>query len=120
MDRQARMKNVLLFNLPEFTANPPDDNASIHVILNYLGLQDQPTHISRLGLVPKAPNEPRPVKLCFANQNQLKPRLLYFLISNQTKIQQQMERLTIFVRSHRNSARSYVQSSTIAPSSQIK
>lgn len=51
------MKNVLLFNLSESTTIHSDNNISIHGILNFLELQNQPTYISRLGLVPKAPRK---------------------------------------------------------------
>lgn len=46
MDGQARMKNVLLFSLSESNNNSSNDFTTINNIVDCLGLQCQPTHIS--------------------------------------------------------------------------
>jgi chromosome segregation ATPase len=54
IDRQNRQNNVLLFNLPEsFTTsnNSINEDTTVKDILNFLGLQSQPTFISRLGFL---------------------------------------------------------------------
>lgn len=70
IDRQNRMKNTLLFNLPESSDlnNQSQDINIIKDVLKYLDLKTSPTQIFRLGKLSSDSTKPRPLKLCFSNQ----------------------------------------------------
>lgn len=70
IDRQNRMKNTLLFNLPESSDsnNQSQDINIVQDVLKYLDLKTSPTQIFRLGKLSSDSTKPRPLKLCFSNQ----------------------------------------------------
>jgi outer membrane murein-binding lipoprotein Lpp len=86
IDRQSRLKNILLFNLPEstFDSNSTNlDRTTVQNILNYLNLESAPTSIFRLGKPPSTstPTKPRPLKICFSDQKNV-----FDIFSTQNKL----------------------------------
>lgn len=72
IERQARQKNVLLFNVIETAegSNSNDsDMSTILEIFKYLQINTQITHISRLGNFSTPSNRPRPIKIILQNQS---------------------------------------------------
>jgi hypothetical protein len=85
IDRQSRLKNVLLFNLPEAlkdSTNACSDSTTIQNILDFLKLNTKPNSVTRLGK-PSSTNitKPRPIKLCFSDQKDI-----FELFSRQNKL----------------------------------
>lgn len=73
MDRQSRLKNILLFNLPESYHDPNSMNldlTTVQNILNFLNVESKPSSIFRLGKPPSTSTatKPRPLKICFYDQ----------------------------------------------------
>jgi len=60
MDRQSRARNIIFFNISEFTSLPGQltDTSTVNEILNCIGLQFNSITVRRLG---KQSNKPRPL-----------------------------------------------------------
>ncbi|CAI6357945.1 unnamed protein product [Macrosiphum euphorbiae] len=75
LDIQSRQKNILLFNLSEPTSLSNDTNVddltAITKIFEFLGLQIEPTSISRLGSRSLTASKPRPIKLTLSDQKEV-------------------------------------------------
>jgi len=86
IDRQSRLKNILLFNLPEASLNSNSTNlylTTVQNILIYLNLESKPTSIFRLEKPPftSTPTKPRPLKICFLDQKNV-----FDIFSTQNKL----------------------------------
>lgn len=83
IDRQNRLKNVLLFNLPESnnSNNETSDLNIVQDILTFLNLNISPIKIARLGKLPSNSTKPRPLKLCFPYQ-----QAVFDIFSSQHKL----------------------------------
>lgn len=69
IDRQSRMKNALLYNLPETRDDPNSagsDYATVENILDFLELGAKPMSVARMGK-PFNTNKGRPLKLYYSN-----------------------------------------------------
>lgn len=104
MDRHHRMKNVILFNLPESNTNSSDDNSSIQDIFYFLRLQFQPLRFTRLGQPSNDPSKPRPIKLCFSEERHV---LSIFKTQHNLKFDNEWKNLR-FVSDRTKSQRQYM------------
>lgn len=83
IDRQNRLKNTLLFNIPETNAsnNQTSDFDLIKDVLKFLNIKSTPTQIIRLGKLLSTSIKPRPLKLCFPDQ-----QAVFDIFSSQAKL----------------------------------
>lgn len=74
INRQSRMKNVLLYNLPEAqndSNNASSDSTTVENILNFLELETKPISIVRVGNPSSNPTRHRPLKLRYSDHEDI-------------------------------------------------
>lgn len=70
MDRQSRLNNLILYNLPEQPIN--GDSNSIKQLLDIMDVKVSPINITRLGTAKTdLSTRPRPVKVAFSNSHEV-------------------------------------------------